>query len=197
MLSSSRAYDSVWNAIFKDEDWLKSDSAKDTDIVLIGADLDILSGSTTNGARPHLMLAAFDRHGDLQYEDDLLRSSLRGSSLGLEEHQLEYQLEQLTLAVSRLDVPEVLGQDFCYLFSRREQGIQTKYCYWRDPEKKIRNLCPQDIRGIDGPITQIQNLWPIFLLNLNLLAATLCSLYSDVSGDRAFRLVARRLLMLC
>ena len=87
---------------------------------------------------------------------------LRGGIPGSKEHQLE----RLTLAVSRLDVPEVLGQDLCYLFSGSEQEIKTKYCYWRDPEKKIRTLCSQDIRGIDGPITHIQTLRPISLLNL-------------------------------
>jgi hypothetical protein len=111
--------------VFKTEDWLESHSAKDVNIVLIGADFDILSGITINKVRPRLLLAAFDHRGELQYKDDLLYPSLRGGSPGLEEHQLE----QLTLPVSRLDVPEVLGQEFCYLFSSREQEIQTKYCY--------------------------------------------------------------------
>lgn len=156
------AYDKVWTTVFRSEDWLESDSATDANIVLIGADLDILSGITIDRARPRLVLAAYDRRGDLQYEDDILRSSLRGSSLGLEEHQFE-----LTLAMSRLDVPEVFGKDFRYLFSYGEQGIQTKYCYWKDPKKKIRTLHSQDIQGIDGSITQTKSLAPIFLLNLN------------------------------
>ena len=79
----------------------------------------------------------------------------------------EHQLEQLTLAVGRLDVPEVLGNDFRYLFSYVEQKMQTKYCYWKDPEKKIRYLRSQDIRGIDGPVMQTQDLRPIFLLSLD------------------------------
>lgn len=158
----SNAYDRVWTAVFRNEDWLESCSTKDVNIVLIGTDLDIISGLTINKAQPRLVLAAFDRRGELQYENDLLHLSLRGVTPGLKEHQLE----RLTLAVSRLDVPEVLGQDFYYLFSSREQEIQTKYCYWKDPEKKTRTLCSQNIRGINGPITQIQNLRPIFLLNL-------------------------------
>ena len=85
MPSSCRAYDRAWNAIFRNEDWLESDSAKDTNIVLIGADLDIRSGITMNGARPHLILAAFDHRGELQYEDDLLRSSLQGYACRISE----------------------------------------------------------------------------------------------------------------
>jgi hypothetical protein len=77
-----KAYDRVWTAVFKTEDWLESHSAKDVNIVLIGADLDILSGITMNKVRPRLLLAAFDRRGELQYKDDLLRPSLRGGSLG-------------------------------------------------------------------------------------------------------------------
>ena len=96
-------------------------SAKDVNIVLMGADLDIMSGLTINKAQPRLVLTAFDRHGDLQYENDSLHLSLRGGTPGSKEHQIE----RLTLAVSRLDVPEVLGQDFCYIFSSREQEIQT------------------------------------------------------------------------
>ncbi|KAF2632446.1 hypothetical protein BU25DRAFT_418126 [Macroventuria anomochaeta] len=156
MPSLSRAYDRVSNAIFKSKDWLTSDSAKDTDIVLIGVDLDILSGITTNGARPHLMLAAFDRRSDLQYEDDFLCSSLHGSSLGLEEHQLEYQLEHLTLVVSRLDVPEVLGQDFCYLFSSREQGYKQSVAVGEIQRKRFELYARRT--SVDGPITQIQNI---------------------------------------
>ncbi|KAF1357326.1 hypothetical protein EJ07DRAFT_157641 [Lizonia empirigonia] len=158
----SNAYDRVWTAVFKNEGWLESYCGKDVNIVLIGADLDLLSGITTDKAQPRLVLAAFDRCGELQYEENLLHSSLRGGSLGLKDHQFKH----LSLAVSRLDVPEVLGQDFSYLFSTRQE-LQTKYCYWRDPERRVRTLHPQDIRGIDGPITQIQNLRPIFLLNLN------------------------------
>jgi hypothetical protein len=174
----SNAYDRVWTAVFRTEDWLESCSAKDVNIVLIGADLDILSGLTMNKAQPRLVLAAFDRRSELQYENDLLHLSLRGGTPGLKEHQLE----QLTLAVSRLDVPEVLGRDFCYLFFK-QQGIQTKYCYWRDPEKKIRTLCSQDIRGVDGQITQIQNLRPILLLNLNPPTQTLPDSSESPSSD--------------
>ncbi|KAF1924625.1 uncharacterized protein M421DRAFT_402062 [Didymella exigua CBS 183.55] len=159
----SNAYDQVWTAVFKNERWLESHCAQDAKMVLIGTDLDILSGPTTDKAQPRLVLATFDGCGELQYKDDLLSASLRGGIPSSEG----YQLEQLTLAVSRLDVPEVLGQDFCYLFSSREEDIQTRYCYWKDPEKRIRTLCSQDIRGIDGPITQLQNLRPVFLLNLD------------------------------
>jgi hypothetical protein len=144
----------VWNDVFKNKDWLESNRATDTNVVLIGANLDILSGITTTHTRPHLMLAAFKSRGGLQYKDDFLRSSLQESFLGLEEHQLQYQLKQLTLAVSRLDVPKVLGQDFCYLFSRRELGIQTRYYYYGDPERRIRTLCSQDVQGINSPITR-------------------------------------------
>lgn len=80
-------------------------------------------------------------------------------------------------------MPEVLGQDFCYLFSGRENDIQTKYCYWKDPEKKIRTLCLPDIRGIDGPITQLQDLRPIFLLNLDLPAQILPDSSKPPSSD--------------
>lgn len=159
----SSAYDRVWTAVFKNEAWLTSHSAKDVNIVLIGTSLDILGGITISKAQPHLVLAAFDRRGELQYENDLLRLSLRGDTSGLREHQLE----QLILTITRLDVPEVLGQDFHYLFSSRDQDIETKYCFWSDPEKRIRTLCSQDIRGIGGPITHFPNLRPIFLLNLN------------------------------
>ena len=147
----------MWTAVFRNEDWLESCSAKDANIVLIGVDLDILSALTMNNAQPRLVLTAFDHRGELQYENELLHLSLRGGTPGSKE----YQLEQLTLAVSRLDVPEVVGQDFGYLFSSRKQEIQKKYCYWRDTGKNIRTLCSQNIRGIDGPITQIQNLRPI------------------------------------
>ncbi|KAF2626147.1 hypothetical protein BU25DRAFT_472378 [Macroventuria anomochaeta] len=94
----SNAYDRVWTAVFRNEDWLESCSAKDVNIVLIGADLDILSGLTVNKAQPCLVLAAFDRCGELQYKNDLLHLSLRGGTSGLKEHQLE----QLTLAIQNL-----------------------------------------------------------------------------------------------
>lgn len=61
-------------------------------------------------SRLRLVLAAFDRRGDLQCLDDLLHSSLQGGSISLEEHQLE----QLTLAVSRLDVPEMVSVGKCH-----------------------------------------------------------------------------------
>ena len=138
-----------------------------------------MSGLTINKAQRRLVLAAFDRRGELQYENNLLHLSLRGSTPGSKEHQLE----RLTLAVSRLDVPEILGQ------------------------KKIRTLCSQDIRGIDGPITQIQNLRPIFLLSLpatqTLPNRSECSNSDPVQfmfrcfGGSSFGLVARRLLMFC
>ncbi|KAL1598067.1 hypothetical protein SLS59_007077 [Nothophoma quercina] len=108
-------------------------------------------------------MAVFDRQGDVQYERDLLSSCLRGDLLDSDEHQSD----RLILVKSRLDVPELMGNDFSYLFSDGDQGIQTKYCYWGDPEKKIRNLHAQNIRGIGGAITRMENLKPIFLLNLN------------------------------
>ncbi|KAF1347259.1 hypothetical protein EJ07DRAFT_160398 [Lizonia empirigonia] len=86
----SNAYDRVWTAVFKNEGWLESYCGKDVNIVLIGADLDLLSGITTDKAQPRLVLAAFDRCGELQYEENLLHSSLRGGSLGLKDHQFKH-----------------------------------------------------------------------------------------------------------
>ena len=158
-----RAYDKVWSAIFKSDQWHESCGAEYANIVLVGTDLDILSGTRTNSARPSLVLTAFDRAGDLQYEDDLLRSSFRGTYTG----PGEYHLEQTVLTIGSFDVPEVFGKDFRYLFSRDGQQLQTKYCYWKDPSKKIRTLKGQDIRGIGGQITEVNDLDPIFLLNLH------------------------------
>jgi hypothetical protein len=157
-----KAYDRVWNAVFKTERWLHSAGAQHANIVLIGVDLDILSNLKKTSARAHLMLTAFDRDGDLQYEDDHLHSSFRGVYNGLGEAQLE----QLALTIGRFDVPEVLGKDFRYLFSGNGQQLQTKYCYWKDPRKRITTIKTQDIRGIGGPITKFKDLDPIFLLNL-------------------------------
>lgn len=115
----------MWTAFSKNEAWLTSYSARDVNIVLIGKSLEILGGITMSKAQPHLVLAAFDRWGELQYENDLLLLSLREDTSDLREHQLE----QLMLTVSNLDVPEVLGQDFHYLFSSRDQDIETRYCF--------------------------------------------------------------------
>ena len=181
--------------MFTNEDWSERCSAKDVNIVLVGADLDILSGLTINKAQPRLVLATFDCRSELQYEDDLLRLSLRGRTPGPKEHQLE----RLTLAVSRLDVPQILGQDFCYLFSSREQEIQTKYCYWRFGEKDSNFLLtghPGDWRFnyTDSklsayipsepapPLHQSCQQASDLQIALNVLTVNLCSLCSDASG---------------
>jgi hypothetical protein len=93
-----RAFDKVWNAIFKSDRWHESPAAKNANIVLFGAGLDFLGGRKTISTRPTVVLTAFDRAGDLQYEVDLLRSSFRGIYTG----PGEYQLEQTCLLVGKI-----------------------------------------------------------------------------------------------
>jgi hypothetical protein len=157
-----RAYDRVWGAIFLSDQWHKSFGAQHANIILFGADLDVLGGVKTDSARPSVVLTAYDCAGDLQYEDDLLYSSFRGTYTG----PGEYRIEQTDLLISDFGVPEVIGNNFSYLFSVNKQQLQTKYCYWKDPKKKIRTLGEQDIRGVGGPVTTVKDLDPIFLLNL-------------------------------
>jgi hypothetical protein len=156
------AYDRAWDAVFKSEHWAESAGAEHANIVLIGADLDLFSNSENPSARPHLLLTAFEDTGDLQCEENLLSSSLRGVYKGHGENQLE----RLTLTIGKFDVSEIIGKDFRYLFFENKLEIGTKYCYWNDPKKRIRIVEPHDILGIDGPITETANLAPIFLLNL-------------------------------
>jgi hypothetical protein len=156
------AYDKVWTTIFKSDRWHESPSAENAQIILIGADLDILGDKNINSARPSVVLTAFDCAGDLQYENDLLRSSFRGAYNG----PGEYQLEHASILISSFDSSEVFGRNFHYLFSKNNHRLQTKYCYWKDPKKKIRTASGQDIRGIGGAITTVEDLDPIFLLNL-------------------------------
>jgi hypothetical protein len=159
----SHAYDRVWSMVFKTEAWHESTAGQDSNIVLIGTDLDILSSTQGTSVRPRLVLAVSDHAGDLQYNDDLLCSSLCATYQG----PGEYELEQLAITVGRFDVPEILGKDFGYLFAKNEKNnLETKYCYWRDPKKKFRTTQRQDIRGIGGTITEAEDLEPIFLLNL-------------------------------
>jgi hypothetical protein len=157
-----QAYDKAWSAVFRTEEWQECNSSKGAVILLIGADLDILGGAVKNPTRLHLVLMAIDRAGDLQWESNLLRSSLCRTYSG----PGEYQLEQLTLTVGNFDVPEIFGEDFRYLFSKDEEQLQTKYCYWNDPEKLIRVVEQTSIRGLGGVITEARDLCPIFCLHL-------------------------------
>ncbi|KAF2024850.1 hypothetical protein EK21DRAFT_117367 [Setomelanomma holmii] len=158
-----KPYDIIWSAIFKTEEWLECGSAKQAHIVLIGAGLDMLSKPQKDAARPHIVLTVYDRAGDLQYENNLFRSSFRGRYNG----PGVYELDQLTITVGKFDVPEILEEDFHHVFSENsQQRLQTKYCYWKDPMKSIRTLDQKDARGVGGPISNASALSPIFLLNL-------------------------------
>jgi hypothetical protein len=147
-------YDIVWDRIFEKEEWAnKAYDEHEANIVMFGTDLDKLKDSS---AQLHIVLAINDRSGDVQYEKQLLESSLKCPS----------KLEKLDLTMSSFQVPEIDGDDFSYLFSTHENGLQTKYCYWGDPEKKIRTLNSENILGIDGPLRNVRELKPIFLLDL-------------------------------
>jgi hypothetical protein len=143
--ATSEAYDQVWNAIFKNNEWHECEEAKHANIVLIRADLDILSNAKKSSARAHIMLTIYNRRGDLGDKHKLLDSSLRAIKSGPEE----YKGERHTLTLGDFSVPKLQGKDFRYFL-----------------EKKIRTLKSQDIRGINRLITNTKDLNPIFLLNL-------------------------------
>jgi hypothetical protein len=156
------AYDKVWSSIFMLEDWHECPAGQGADIVLIGADLDIL-GSVYSPNRPHVVLAVFDRGGDLQWEEERFRLSFGKNYNG----PGVYELEHLTLTIGNFDVPEIYGQDFRFLFSQSTNHLHTKYCYWGDPRKTISTVARQDIRGVGGVITTLEDLDSIFLLHLH------------------------------
>jgi hypothetical protein len=155
-------YERVWNAVFHTRQWLNSGAATSANIVLIGADLDLFENADPKSKRAQLLLTAFDSTGDLQYEESLLSSSLRG----LYNSPEKAVSNELELTIGRFDVPEILGKDFRYLFSENHSVLQTKYCYYNDPHKRIRTVGPHDIKGIGGEISKVEDLEPIFLLNL-------------------------------
>jgi hypothetical protein len=115
---------------------------------------------TRTPARPHIVLAVWDHNGDVQYQD--LGESLRGTY----DDSSMSKLDELDLTVSSLTVPEIDADDCRYLFSKTENGLQTKYCYWNDPERSIRTLESKHILGIGGSIKNVEKLKPIFLLEL-------------------------------
>jgi hypothetical protein len=162
---SAEPYDRVWSSIFKTEEWLQSNGAESSNIVLFGADLDLLGthGKKKSPRQLHIVLTAFDPAGDLRYEHESFRKSFRVQYGGTEK---DYKLDCLNLTVGSFDASEILGTDFRYLFSSQGQKLQTKYCFWNDPEKKIRTLKTEQILGIDGPITKPDKLAPIFLLSI-------------------------------
>lgn len=156
-------YERVWSAVFQTKLWADSAAAASASIVLIGADIDLFEGVGPMQTQACLLLTAFDRTGDLQYEEDLLSSSLRGPYNSFREAVSN----DVRLTVGRFDIPEILGGDFSYLFSPEHPRLQTKYCYYNDPQKKIRTVGAEDIRGIGGVISRMEDLQPIFLLNLH------------------------------
>jgi hypothetical protein len=163
--SGNRQYDAAWNAVFKRLNWLQD--AYDThkgNIVLIGIDLDNIGGDKESEKRPHIALAVYDRGGDIQYTFKLFCKSLRGT---FTEHRISH-LERVDLTISRFDISETsdFENGFGYLFREGKDGLHTKYCFWKDPEKKIRTLDSNNIIGIDGPVSRLDSLRPIFLLHL-------------------------------
>jgi hypothetical protein len=135
---------------------------------LFGADLDELSAGdsikrTRRSLKPHIVLAIYDRSGNVQYEK--FGESLRGTY----SKPSMSNLEKLDLTVGSFIRPEIDAgdfDDFSYLFSETPNGLQTKYCYWNDPDRSIKTLDSKHILGIGGPIEDVEELKPIFLLDL-------------------------------
>lgn len=180
---SLSAYDRIWHTAFRSERWLASAGAEYANIVLVGVDLDALAYNRETPASTHLALVVSDPLGDCQYESDLFQFSVRGMR-GTYKGPGQYQLQHLTLTVGSFEVPEILGRDFRSLFAQDGNQIRTKYCYWKDPERKIRALTSEDIRGIGGPVAEIERLGPIFLLDINPPIQRLPEYFPIFSKDR-------------
>lgn len=158
------AYDRLWHSIFRSDEWLETDAVQRADIVLIGTDLHDLARPEKTLKRPHIALVVFDQSGDVQNDHDKFVRSIRGTFDG---HAMSH-LELLDVTVGRFDVPEVYRNDFGFLFEKQRNGLKTMYCYYGDPRKEISLVSPGNVRGIDGAITDITRLRPIFLLSLDI-----------------------------
>jgi hypothetical protein len=159
--NESEAHTKVWGAIFKNDKWLKKAIELHGHPVLIGADLDILSGAKKSSRRPKLVLAVLS-----SYSDCVSTLRVQPGWVPPGGGYKEIQLEKATLTVNDFSILSTFNsKDFRYLFSQNKQGkIETKYCYYDDPKKKIQILQPENIRGIGGQITEAQDLSPIFIL---------------------------------
>lgn len=140
----SNTYDKVQAAIFKNDKQLQAAIKHSANLVLIRANLDILSRDEKSLQRLYVLLTAYNMSRDLQYKKDLFRLSVYKTCKNL----------QLTLIVDSILTIECLSKDFYYLFlqNRQQEPLQTKYCYYNNLKRKIRTLELKDILGISRQI---------------------------------------------
>ncbi|KAF2008349.1 hypothetical protein BU24DRAFT_415983 [Aaosphaeria arxii CBS 175.79] len=167
----------IWNRIFNDNgEWL------DYAVANHNVQPVLLCGNFQKRS-PYIILCLMDWTGDLQDEKEIFKKSLRTYKKDKKTGLLKFKQTSKGKALKRKGLKlRVIGlqdewgdEDFNMsdweahrLFSHTTSGdkLSLKYCLWTDTDRRIRTVKKNDIRGINGTITEIKDLAPIFTVNL-------------------------------
>lgn len=176
LLFSESQENILWRAIFKNDEWIDKASELGACPALIGPTLDMIEMPSYKGSRRHhILLSTNDWEGDLQYEENLLFSSLR-AGYRYDEKKFKVTLPEIHFSSPdkrEMKIPEIvlyvrdaIRPGEVILLSKRairrlfeKSVVRTQYSF--ASQKEVRVLQSPYIYGIGGSISEPNGLLPI------------------------------------
>ncbi|KAF2018523.1 hypothetical protein BU24DRAFT_408426 [Aaosphaeria arxii CBS 175.79] len=175
--SRAPEHSKIWNRIF-------NDNGKWLDYAVTHHNVQpVLLCSDFKKRNPYIILCIMDYGGDLCYDEENFKKSLRPykkdkntgllkfkrTSIKQTSGKRKSRWRGLTLRVFGMysEVAYTSDWESHRLISQKtEDTLGLQYCFWTDTDRKIQTVQRNEIRGIDGTVTRIKDLAPIFTVNL-------------------------------